>query len=126
MPVDNKEKQDILNSISMSGAASKENIQTNHIILGSRQNLNHIANNSSGLLKIYPSIAKKFDLILNQPSILSPLSPFEIRCVLCKRVISYPCWYYNKKYAINHFHYFICFDREDVNQPTCRCYRKDV
>jgi len=123
--MDELEKQNILKSITLEGASLSEN-KTRHLILGSRHNLNHIAGISSGSLKIYPSISNKFKLILSQPQSLSVLSPFEIRCVFCKRVISYPCWYYSIKYAVNHFHYFVCFDSESPNKPSTRCYRRDI
>lgn len=114
-------KDEILNSISYSGEAEK----TVHLILGSRNNLNHIAGVSSGSLRIYPSMIKKFNLILSQPLQLQALNPFEIRCVLCKRVISYPCWYYSIRYAVNHFHFFVCFDSGSADKPTTKCYRRD-
>ena len=122
--IDETQKQEILKAISLEGAALPENKTTN-LILGSRNNLNHIAGVSSGTLKIYNSIASKFKLILSQPSFLSALNPFEIRCVLCKRVISYPCWYYSIRYTVNHFHYFVCFDSDSPNKVSTKCYRRD-
>lgn len=124
--IDNNDLDDILSSIELGGAASTENAVENQIILGSRNNLNHIAGVSSGRMKIYPSIAKKFQLLLTQPAMLKALNPFEIRCVLCKQVISYPAWYYSIKYAVNHFHYFVCFDSSQPTKPTTKCYRRDA
>lgn len=124
--IEEKDKNEILKSISLSGSASIEYQKINNIVLGSRTNLNHIAGVSSGSLKVYPSISKRFNLILSIPSFLNVLSPFEIRCVLCKRVISYPCWYYSIKYAVNHFHYFVCFDSDSPNKVSTKCYRRDV
>lgn len=89
-------------------------------------NINHILNLSSGSARLQTNVVNRFALILNQPQSISILNPFEIRCVLCKRVISYPAWYYNIKYAVNHFHYFICFDSERSDKPSTKCYRKDV
>lgn len=122
--IDEKEKNEILKSISTEGASLEEN-KTIHLILGSRNNLNHIAGTGSGMLRIYPSISKKFKLIISQIEMLKNLSSFEIRCVLCKKVINYPCWYYSVKYAVNHFHYFICFDAESPSKPSTRCYRRE-
>jgi hypothetical protein len=123
--MDEQSKEEMIKSIALSGSASEEYKLVNHLILGSRANLNHIAGRSSGMLKIYPSVAAKFQLILSQPNILKPLSSFEIRCVLCKQVIRYPAWYYSIKYAVNHFHYFVCFDSSSPNKVTCKCYRRD-
>jgi hypothetical protein len=120
-PID---KDSIIKSINLEGASLEQN-KTVHLILGSRNNLNHITGVSSGKLKIYPSVAKKFELILSTPSSLSALSPFEIRCILCKKVISYPCWYYSIRYAINHFHYFVCFDSHSPQAVNVSCYRRD-
>lgn len=95
-----------------------------HTIIGSSANIHQIAGVTSGSLRIYPSIIKKFELILSQP-ISSAFNPFEIRCAFCKKVISYPCWYYSIKYAVNHFHYFVCFDASCPSKPSAKCYRRD-
>ena len=116
-------KESILKSISLSGAATSYGCK--HLVLESRKNLHHIAGNGSGKLAIYPHIAKRFVLTLSQPSKLLALNPFEIRCVLCKNVIRYPCWYYNIRYSINHFHYFVCFDSSSPEKPSTKCYRRD-
>lgn len=121
--ISEEEKEKILRSISLTGAVLEEN-QQSHFVLGSRSNLNHIAGVSSGPLKIYPSVAKKFNLILSQPSELSTLNAFEVRCVLCKQVISYPAWYYRIAYAVNVFHYFVCFDKASPNSVNVHCYRR--
>src|SRR5437899_10153039 len=123
--IDEKTQQEILRSIALEGAASHERA-TVHLVLGSRTNLNAIAGFHSGPLRIYPSISKKFKLLLAQPAILQALNPFEIRCVFCKAVISYPAWYYSIKYAVNHFHYFVCFDSASPEKPSTKCYRKDI
>jgi len=117
------QKRDILKSISTSGVSLVENRSTNEMI-SSQKELSQIANNSSGILQIHSSAIKKFKLILSQPLALSTLSSFEIRCCLCKKVISYPCWYYDIRYAINHFHYFVCFDSKSKDRPSTKCYRK--
>lgn len=88
-------------------------------------NLSHILNLSSGSPRIQTNIVSRFKLILGQPEGLLHLGRFEIRCCLCKRVISYPCWYYSIHYAVNHFHYFVCFDSESNNKPSTKCYRKE-
>lgn len=93
------------------------------IIIGSPKTIGQVAGITSGQLRIFPSLVKKFRLI-----IISPLSKafayHEIRCCVCEKIISYPCWYYEVKYAVNHFHYFICFDASQSDRPTTRCYRK--
>lgn len=108
---------EILRNISISGTAEE---RVKPIIGG---NLSKIITTSSGLPKIQSNVVSKFNLVLSQPERLSILNPFEIRCCLCKKVISYPCWYYNIKYAVNHFHYFICMNDKTVN---ARCYKRGI
>jgi hypothetical protein len=88
-------------------------------------NVDSILDKSSGSPRIQQTIRRKSVLILSQPLALSALSNLQIRCALCKRVISYPCWYYSVKYAVNHFHYFICFDSVSPSKPSLRCYRRE-
>jgi len=109
---------EILRNIALSGSADK-NI---NVIIGG--NINHILNLSSGAARLHTNVIPRFTLILSQPTNLSTLNPFEIRCALCKRVIHYPCWYYEVKYVVNHFHYFVCFDSSSPNKVNCKCYRK--
>lgn len=111
---------EILKSIALVGAADQCEANT-RIIIGSPETSNHIISRSSGMPRIQTSVTKKFKLVLSQP--LAGLSSFEIRCALCRKVISYPCWYYKVKYAVNHFHYFLCFDVSSPSKPTCKCRR---
>ena len=113
--------EQMLRNIALSGDSSGARIKP---IIGG--NLNHILNLSSGSARLQTNVINRFKLILNQPQSISILNPFEIRCALCKRVISYPTWYYSIKYAVNHFHYFICFDSESKDKPSTRCYRRDL
>ena len=110
---------EMLRNISLGGTAEKT---INPIIGG---NLRHVLSTSSGSPRIQSNVLKKFALILSQPSSIDVLNPFEIRCCLCHSVISYPAWYYCRKYVINHFHYFICFDSSSPLQPSTKCYRRD-
>lgn len=121
MPLDKDSSDEILRSIGLEGAASEENKSVN-IVLGNRANLGHVINLASGLPQIRPNLRNKFDLILSQPEALQALSPLQVRCCLCNRVISYPAWHYHVKYAVNHFHYFICFTGN--NGVTAKCYRR--
>jgi hypothetical protein len=116
--IDTELQKQILESITKFGKAEERTIKVN-------TNLSDILSFSSGSVRIQPSCIRKSKLILSQPEELSNLSNLLVRCILCKRVISYPCWYYNIKYAVNHFHYFICFDSASVKSPTAKCYRKD-
>jgi hypothetical protein len=117
-PMNTDTKQQILDSISKTGS-----VESNNIING---NIDHIISRSSGLPRIQTNALRHFSLILSQPQPLRMLSALAIRCALCKRVISYPCWYYSIKYTVNFFHYFICFDKDSANKPSTSCYRKDV
>ena len=109
---------DILKNIALGGTAEKT---VNPIIGG---NLSHILSLSSGSPRLQTNVIKKFALILSQPSAIDILNPFEIRCCLCKSVVRYPVWYYSIKYAINHFHYFVCFDSTSPSRPSTKCYRR--
>jgi len=109
-------KEELLNSINES---IKDNFKKN-VIIGNLSHIENISNVGSGQLKIN----KKFNLILSNPLLAFEWN--EIRCCLCNRVISYPCWYYSIKYAVNHFHYFICFDKDSPSKPSVKCYKRDV
>ena len=110
--------QEILKNISQSGSVEAK---VKPIIGG---NLNHVLSLSSGSPRLQTNVIKRFNLILSQPRLLEWLNPFEIRCAFCRRVISYPCWYYNIKYVVNHFHYFICFDKDSSDKPSVKCYKR--
>ena len=114
-------KRQIISSISTEGAASEENKSVN-VVIGNKTNLSHVVNYSSGLPRIKSHI--KFHLILSQPEALRGLSPLQIRCCLCSRIISYPAWYYNVRYAVNQFNYFVCFDRDSNDKPNTKCYKR--
>ena len=116
-------KRQIISSISTEGAASEENKSVN-VVIGNKTNLSHVMNFASGMPKIRPNIISRFRLILSQPETLSGLSPLQIRCCLCSRVISYPTWHHSIRYTVNQFHYFVCFDRDSNDKPSTRCYRR--
>lgn len=111
-------EREILASIATAGNAEAKV----KIIIGG--NLNHILNLSSGSPRLQTNVISRFKLILSQPAKLSMLNPFEIRCCLCNRVISYPAWYYTLSFNVNQFHYFICFDSDNAHKPTAKCYRR--
>jgi hypothetical protein len=116
MPLSDELKADLLRSISLRGDGSV------NPIIGSASHVSQILNVSSGLPKILnPS---KFSLVVNQPLSLSALNSLEIRCCLCRNVISYPAWYRIDVYLKNTFHFFICFDTTSSSKPTARCYRR--
>lgn len=117
--IDEQIKDSILRNIGLGGAASEDTGVVKQIVAKS-EHLNSILNLSSGT----PRIHKQFKLILSQPQQLEALNPFEIRCCLCGRVISYPAWYLLIRYAINHIHYFVCFDKDSRNRVTAKCYRR--
>lgn len=113
--MDDKLAAKLLRSISLDGNTQDD---TNTII---SHNPMHIINHANG----YPRInnPEKFSLILSLPETLSSLNPFEIRCCMCRKVISYPAWYYSVKYAVNNFHFFVCFDSSSPEKVTCACLR---
>jgi len=113
-------KDDILKSITLGGRAEiKEKA-----IIGSFENRSSILDLSNGAVRISRTTQKKAILILGQPSILAGFKSNEIRCALCGRIISYPSWYYSLNYAVNQFHYFICFDESSKLKPSVKCYRR--
>ncbi len=116
--MNNELAAEILRNIALSGSAEAK-IKVN---IGG--NLNHVLSLSSGSPRIQTNVIKRFALIISQPANLSILNPFEIRCCLCRNVINYPCWYYSAKYSVNHFHYFVCFDKDSSDKPSTKCYRR--
>lgn len=115
------DKDDILNSISLTGAASSENQTVNHLL---SRNLNHILNIGSGLPRLNSNIINRFNLIISQPSALISLNSLSIRCSICHRVIRYPAWYYSIQHNVNVFHYFVCFDGRSSTKPNTACMRR--
>lgn len=113
------DKNEILKSIEIGGAADDENKSVKNIVADSSHR-QMVLSSSSGLARIN----RPFKLILSTPLALKALSPFEIRCCLCRKVISYPCWYHNVRYAINNFHFFVCFDASSGGKPTTKCLRR--
>lgn len=113
-------KDEILKSIAASGSAEMRS----KIIIGNESNRNSILDLSNGQVRISKTVIKKAILILGQPERLAGFAEHEIRCALCNRIISYPSWYYEVKYAVNQFHYFVCFDSDSPGKPTTKCYRK--
>lgn len=116
--LDKELQKEILDSIGKSGHSEETELKVN-------TNINHVLNFSSGAARIQTTVVRKAKLILSQPQALQALSNLQIRCALCKRVISYPCWYHSIRYAVNHFHYFICFDKDSPNKPSTKCYRRE-
>ena len=123
--IDEQTKADILRNISLGGSADAARAFVKPIIADDK-NLSLLLDKSSGRARIYSHRLKHFALVLSQPVILSALNPFEIRCCFCRAVIRYPAWYYSIKYAVNHFHYFVCFDSASPEKPSTKCYRKDI
>lgn len=119
MTINEKDQTEILRNIALTGAADTANASINHIIANKEQ-FAAITSFASGI----PRIRKPFNLILSQPNELQPLSSFEVRCCSCGRIISYPAWYYVARYKVNQIHYFICFDGNNSDKPTAKCYRR--
>ena len=115
--------KEMLRNIALTGAVNEENSIIKPVIAGIG-NLDVIVNRSAGLPRIRDDKVKQFGLIIQQPVLLAILNSFEIRCCLCRRVISYPAWYYEIQYAVSHIHFFICFDSNSSTKPTTRCMRK--
>lgn len=122
--MDDSQKNDILKSISLTGVSLKENSSVNVAFGGTKaSNIGQLIEFNSGKPQIRRSLVNKFKLILNKPKALAVISSFEFRCALCKKVISYPCWYMEVKYVKNRLHYFICFDETNAANVTTKCFR---
>jgi hypothetical protein len=115
----------ILRAIALTGAASEENAQSFEKVATPYQ-MNTIMTRSYGLPKISPYQAKKFSLIMERPKIFEVLHPSEIQCACCKRMISYPAWYWVQRFNVNHFHYFICYNPSSPEKVTSSCYRPEL
>jgi hypothetical protein len=109
-----------LKSIELSGSVDEASHQ---IKIRLNENLSAILDKSSGRIRLKSSLAGKFSLILAQPAELKPLSNLEIRCLYCRKVISYPAWHLVRAFDINHFHYFICWNTESSDKPSLNCKR---
>lgn len=116
--IDDSLKTNILKSLELTGSATEDSIRVN-------KNTDNIFDRTSGKIRVRPSREKQFNLILSQPKTLAALSSFEIRCCVCNRVISYPAWHLVLTFTKNVFHYFICFDRNEVNKPTVNCKERE-
>lgn len=123
--MDKELAEQMLKSIALTGSAEVSRAVIKPIIANNNGgNIKHILNLSSGSPRLHSNVINRFKLILSQPEILEALSRFEVRCCLCNRVVSYPCWYYSVKYAVNQFHYFVCFDLSSPDKPSTKCYRR--
>lgn len=124
MELDDDTIKEMLKSISLSGSADA-NAAVFKPVVASKAQAPNILNLTSGLPRISWNYLAKFEPIIGKPTILSPLNSFEIRCCLCNKIISYPCWYYQIRYAVNWFHYFVCFNAMSPRRVTAVCYRRD-
>lgn len=120
--LDESIQKEILRSIALTGAATEENAISIPIIGDSKSN--GIINRSSGRPAIHSRIAKKFSLIIGQPKEIAALSNLEIRCCVCRKIISYPCWYYRLEFAVKVFHYFVCYSADSPEKVNARCYKR--
>lgn len=112
--------KDLLRSIEINGVSDESEASQKHRI---NSHFANIIDGSSGRIRLRPSVINKFKLIHWQPNELKALSSVEIRCLYCRRVISYPAWYLRVKYAVNVFHYFVCFSSASESKPKLNCKR---
>lgn len=113
---------EILKSISLYGKAITEDAKYKPVIANRDLATMHVLDRSRGLIRLRRNI--EFELILSQPSSLASLNPFEIRCCLCSKVMSYPAWYHVIKYSVNAFHFFVCFSPDEPKTVTTDCIRR--
>jgi hypothetical protein len=117
--MDENLKNEILKTIALTGVVDNP---TFNPMVG--VNANELMELGKGLPRIKYRLVDKFKLILSQPLSIKALNPFEIRCCLCKKIITYPCWYMEVRYVRNWFHYFVCFDSSNNTKVTARCFRR--
>lgn len=120
----NKPAEDWRTSVLKSIAIAGETEAKITAIIGSRNNLTAILDMSNGSPRLTRTVIKRAVLILYQPSALAGFDRREIRCALCNSQITYPTWHYEVKYAVNQFHYFICFNADTSDKPSTKCYRR--
>jgi hypothetical protein len=124
--IDEKQAKEILDSIELTGGiTSAKTVKSNPIIIGAHNNIGPIMQLGSGLPKIRKDKVTEFSLILSQPLAIQSIPRHDIRCCLCQEIIYFPCWYYSIRYAVNQFHYFVCFDASNSQSVTARCYRRE-
>lgn len=97
----------ILKNIELTGGVTNEPGKVIYVNKG----LDNIIDRSNGKPRISPAKVLQFNLILSQPNELNSLSPFEIRCLGCNKVISYPSWLLEVKFDKSTFFYFVCFSQ---------------
>lgn len=114
--IDDKTRKEILDSIDLEGQTES------HIHING--NIGHVISVSSGAPRIQSNVVNRFHLILSTPSELLGVSSLQVRCAVCKRVISYPAWYYRLKLSVNKFHYFVCFSETSPTKPNTHCYKE--
>lgn len=124
MSLEDDVRAQILRDINLTGAADSSKAKIG-IIIASRFQATNVITLSGGLPKVRPNIAKLFILLVGQPRLLEVMNPLEIRCCFCKRVISYPAWYWRQVYAVNQIHYFVCFDKDSPLSVNTKCYRRE-
>lgn len=116
--MDENLKKALLQSIEAEGSAEVEFTPVRVIVNGQ---LSNILDRSSGKARIRAHRVNQFHLILSQPKGLLNLSPLEIRCLNCHRVISYPAWHLELKFDRNTFEYFLCFSETSVVRASLNC-----
>lgn len=116
-------KSELLRNIELVGSSDSDNASTS-IVIANRSHLNLVTTKSSGTIKIIPRLVNQFQLTISCPQALRAMSPLDIRCCLCRKVITYPCWYYKVSYAVNAFHFFVCFDRNSSTKVNSKCFRR--
>lgn len=118
--MDNLLRASLLKSIELQGSVSS-NSRTTKVYVN--ESLSNVLDSSSGKRRIRPFKVSLFNLILSQPLTLHTLSPFEIRCLNCSKVITYPAWHYELKFDGSIFEYFVCFSETSVSKVTLNCKR---
>lgn len=108
----------LLQQIEMSGGVDNT---TSPIRVLINEQLSNVLDFSSGKKRIRPLRAEQFQMILSAPLGLKGLSPFEIRCLHCKQVISYPAWHFELKFDKNIFEYFVCFSQASPLKVALNC-----
>ena len=119
--MDDNLRDSLLKSIELSGGIE---VETSPVKILINEGLQNVIDLSSGRKRIKPIRAGQFSLILSQPSSLLSISPLEIRCLNCKRVISYPSWWLELRFDKNTFHYFVCFSEVSPNRVSLDCSKR--
>ena len=109
--------EELLKQIEGSGTIEDSNSLPGNLkkVIKLNENLGQVLDTSSGKTRIRPAKVGLFNVILSQPAELEDIHSFEIRCLNCSKVLTYPGYLAKIGYDRNVFYYFLCFNNGNVS-----------